>query len=115
MALSVCFTSSGRSSRSGHLMKGAAGLVGPAGVKAAFEGSADDIHIAVPRGREDPFAVAPVDRGLELPPACEPVLAGDDQLGVGQPCRRILSSDLPEALLGFVPEVFEIGPGGKRP
>jgi hypothetical protein len=97
----------------GDLMNGAAGLVGRPGVKAAFEGSADGVYIAVARGREDPFAGAPVDRGLELAPACEPVLAGDHQLGIGQPRRGIPSSHLPEALLGFVPEVFEIGAGGE--
>jgi hypothetical protein len=48
-----------------------------------------------------------------VPPAGEAVLAGDDQLGVAQPGLGILGSYFFEALLGFVPEMFEIGASGK--
>jgi hypothetical protein len=97
----------------GDLMKGATGRVGRPGVEATLERSTDRVQIAVTRGREDPVAVALVDGGLEVPPAGEAVLAGDDQLGVAQPGRGILGSHFPEALLGFVPEMFEIGASGK--
>src|SRR5712691_2376953 len=63
--------------------------------------------VAVARGREGPFADAVVDGGLERPPACETVLAGDEQLGVGQLCGGILDAHFLEALLGFVPEMLE--------
>src|SRR5712691_12848141 len=55
--------------------------------------------VAVARGREGPFADAVVDGGLERPPACETVLAGDEQLGVGQLCGGILNSHFLERCL----------------
>src|SRR5207249_4486072 len=92
----------------------AAGHVGRAGIEAAFERSTHSLQIAVARGLEDPFTVALVDGGLELPPAREAVRAGDEQLGAGQRCRGVLAPDLLEALLGFVSEVLEVGTGGEH-
>ena len=91
----------------GDLMNGAASLIGRAGVEAGLECSTDGVQVAVARGREGPFADAVVDGGLERPPACETVLAGDEQLGVGQLCGGILDSHFLEALLGIVPEMLE--------
>src|SRR2546427_5204205 len=82
----------------GDLLNGAASLIGRAGVEAGLECSTDGVQVAVARGREGPFADAVVDGGLERPPACETVLAGDEQLGVGQLCGDILGSHSLEAL-----------------
>ena len=99
----------------GDLVDGPAGRVGCAGVEAAIEGAADVVEIARVRGGEDAFAVALVERCLESPPAREAVLAGDHQLGIGEPGGGILSAHLLQALRGVVPEMLEIGAERKRP
>ena len=97
----------------GELVKRAVVRVAGARVEAALEGAADGVQISVARGGEDAVALAVVDRGLEPPPARESVLAGDDELGVAEPGDGVARAQLSQPLLGFVPEVLEVGPGGK--
>ena len=94
-------------------MNGLAVLVDRGRVEAVLDGAADRGQITVAGGGEHRVALAQIDGGLELPPAREAVLAGDEQLGVGQPGRSVLPSHLTETLLGFVAEVLEVGAGGK--
>ncbi len=97
----------------GELVKRAAVRVAGARVEAALEGAADGVQISVARGGEDAVALAVVDRGLEPPPARESVLAGDDELGVAEPGDGVARAQLSQPLLGFVPEMLEVGAGGK--
>ena len=96
----------------GELVKRAVVRVAGARVEAALEGAADGVQISVARGGEDAVALAVVDRGLEPPPAREAVVPGDEQLRVAQPSGGVARAQVLEALLGFVPEVLEVGAGG---
>ena len=97
----------------GELMKRSAARVTGARVEAAFEGAANGRQISVACGGEDAISLPVVDRGLEPPPARESILTGDQQLSVAEPGAGIARAKLLQALLGFVPEVLEVGAGGK--
>jgi len=97
----------------GELMERPAARVAGTRVEATLERALDGVQISLARGGEDTIALAVVDRGLEPPPAREPVLPGDQELSVTELCGVVEQAHLVEALLGFVPEVLEVGAGGK--
>ena len=96
----------------GELVQRAAVGIARARVEAVLERLTNDGHVALARGGEHTRALAVVDRGLEPPPAREAVLPGDEQLRVAQPSGGVARAQVLEALLGFVPEVLEVGAGG---
>jgi hypothetical protein len=100
------------------LVNAAAVIVGEARIESALEGAANGLDIA--RARRGEHALAgdlvdmSLDMGLERPPARKSVVARHCQLRLGELGARLLRPQRLEALLRFVPQMFEIGLRGQR-